>query len=417
MTSDITISVNNLSKIYKLYNSPVDRVKESLHPLRRECHHKFYALNDVSFEVRKGDAIGIIGKNGSGKSTLLKILTGIITPSSGYVTVRGKVSALLELGAGFNPELTGIENIYFNGLLMGISRDEMDLRLDEIIKFADIGEFIGQQVKIYSSGMFVRLAFAVGISVCPDILIVDEALSVGDVQFQQKCIAKIEDFRGAGGTLVFVSHDMNAVRLLCNKVIYMESGEIYELGDPINVIDIYQARMFQEHFNNQSALILNKGAGNKNPLELNTGEIKLLSTKLYNETGKETNYIVSETDMEIEFSVHSYKCFGDPHYGFHIRDKYGVSVFETNSYCMGMRLKPLHGNQDVVISIRLNCNLPPADYTLSFGFGNKGFGRGMFEEGICLIHNVITFTVVGNDKSIVYSGHTNLRPKMECRYS
>jgi len=187
MSNDIAIKAENLTKTYRLYDSNLDRLKESLHPLRRKYHHEFNALHDFNFEVKKGETVGIIGKNGSGKSTLLKIITGVLTPTSGSVTVNGRISALLELGAGFNPELTGIENVYFNGTLMGYSKEEMHAKLDDILGFADIGEFVRQPVKSYSSGMFVRLAFAVAINIDPDILIVDEALAVGDIFFQQKC--------------------------------------------------------------------------------------------------------------------------------------------------------------------------------------------------------------------------------------
>lgn len=417
ISDDVAIKVENLTKIYKLYNSPADRLKEALSPIRRKYHHDFHALHDVSLEVQKGDSLGIIGKNGSGKSTLLKTITGVLTPSFGKMIVNGKVSALLELGAGFNPELTGIENIYFNGILTGYSRDEMDARLEDIIAFADIGEFIHQPVKIYSSGMFVRLAFAVGISVSPDIMIIDEALSVGDVRFQQKCMGRIQEFKDAGGTLIFVSHDMNAIRQLCGTVVLMDSGSVKEMGDPVKVVDIYQAMLFQEHYTDQPELQLNVNSGiGRDAIEINTGEAVLLSTKLYNDRGEETNYVVSECDMKIEFTLKVFRDMDDPHYGFHIRNKYGISVFDTNSYCMGLKTEYLKANQVVVINITLNCNIPAADYTLSFGFGNKGYARGLFYEGICWNHNLLTFTVLENKDSIVYSGHTNLKPCMEFSY-
>ena len=181
--SDTAISVKNLNKIYKLYKDSRDRLKEAFHPFRKKYHHEFYALNDVSFQVQQGETVGIMGKNGSGKSTLLKIIAGVLSQSSGYVHVTGRISALLELGAGFNPELTGFENAYFNGSILGFSKEEMDNRIDDIISFADIGEFIYQPVKTYSSGMFIRLAFSVATQVEPDILIIDEALAVGDSFF------------------------------------------------------------------------------------------------------------------------------------------------------------------------------------------------------------------------------------------
>lgn len=229
---DIAIRVQNLSKAYKLYNNPVDRMKESLHPLRKKYHYDFYALNDVSFEVKKGDSVGLIGVNGSGKSTLLKILTGVLTPSSGEVYKNGKISALLELGAGFNPEFTGLENVYFQGAIMGYTRAEMDEKVDDILSFADIGEFIYQPVKTYSSGMFVRLAFATAVAVDPDILIIDEALSVGDVRFQLKCMKKMNSFQEDGKTIILVTHATDTLKSFANIGILLDKGCLQYFGDP-----------------------------------------------------------------------------------------------------------------------------------------------------------------------------------------
>jgi len=237
--NDIAIKVQNLSKVYHLYDNPQDRLKEALHPFKKKYHHDFHALDDISFEVKKGETVGIIGKNGAGKSTLLKIITGVLTPSSGTVEVNGKVASLLELGTGFNPEMTGLENIYLNGTLMGFTKEEMDQKVDTITEFANIGEFIHQPVKMYSSGMFARLAFSVAINVDADILIVDEALSVGDMLFQAKCIAKMTSLMEAGMTILFVSHDIHAVRSLCTKGIYLEHGKTVMIGDAGEVVDRY----------------------------------------------------------------------------------------------------------------------------------------------------------------------------------
>jgi len=239
MNNDIAIKVENLTKVYQLYNKPQDRLKEALHPFRKSYHHDFYALNDVSFEVKRGETVGIIGKNGAGKSTLLKIITGVLTPSSGNVEVKGKIASLLELGAGFNPEMTGFENIYFNGTLMGFSKEEMDDKVENILEFANIGEFIYQPVKMYSSGMFARLAFSVAINVDADILIVDEALSVGDMLFQAKCIAKMTTLMEEGTTILFVSHDIHAVRALCNQGVYLEKGNVTFAGNAGDAVDLY----------------------------------------------------------------------------------------------------------------------------------------------------------------------------------
>lgn len=243
MPNNTAVKVTHLTKIYKLYDKPIDRLKESLHPLKKKYHKDFYALNDVSFEIKKGETVGIIGKNGAGKSTLLKIITGVLTPSSGHVHVNGRISSLLELGAGFNPEYTGVENIYLQGTLMGYSHSEMESKIDEILVFADIGDFVYQPVKSYSSGMFARLAFAVAINVEPDILIVDEALSVGDSAFQRKCFARMEYIRTKGTTIVFVSHSEGQIVELCNRAIFIHGGQVVLDGEPKRVTGLYSKMM------------------------------------------------------------------------------------------------------------------------------------------------------------------------------
>lgn len=243
--NSFVIRADHLSKVYKLYDRSIDRLKESLHPFRRIYHHDFHALKDVSFEIKKGETFGIIGKNGSGKSTLLKIIAGVLTPSSGALEVRGKVSALLELGIGFNPDMTGRENIYFGGTIMGYSRDEMDAKVDDILSFADIGDFIHQPMKTYSSGMFVRLAFAVATKVDPEILVIDEALSVGDMFFQSKCTLLMKRMIDSGVTLLYVSHDTSSVTNLCKRAIYLENGIVKAIGDALSVTDQYLKDMRQ----------------------------------------------------------------------------------------------------------------------------------------------------------------------------
>jgi len=239
----IAIQSNNLTKIYKLYEKPIDRLKESLNPFKKKYYKEFYALKNVTFDVKKGETVGIIGKNGAGKSTLLKIITGVLTPTSGCVNVNGKIASLLELGAGFNPEMTGLENVYLQGTIMGFTKEEIDKKIDEILSFADIGEFIYQPVKMYSSGMFARLAFATAINVEPEILIVDEALSVGDVRFQNKCFRKMNELKERGLTILFVSHDTGAINNFCNRVIWLDKGEIKMIGEPKDIIKHYIAFM------------------------------------------------------------------------------------------------------------------------------------------------------------------------------
>jgi len=238
--NDIVIKIQNVSKKYKLYDRHIDRLKESLNLLKKKYHHEFQALKNINLEIKKGETVGILGPNGAGKSTLLKIITGVLTQTHGIVSVTGKIASLLELGAGFNPEMTGMENIYLNGTIMGFSTKEMDEKLDEIIEFADIGEFIGQPVKLYSSGMFARLAFSVSVNVEPRVLIVDEVLSVGDSRFQRKCFARMEHMRDQGITIIFVSHAEGLINEICTRAVLMKQGEIVIDGSPKNVTSLYK---------------------------------------------------------------------------------------------------------------------------------------------------------------------------------
>jgi ABC-type polysaccharide/polyol phosphate transport system ATPase subunit len=240
----VAISVKSLSKKYRLFNSPEERFKESLHPFKKKYHKEFWALKDISIDVKKGSTVGIIGRNGSGKSTLLQTICGVLRATSGEVTVNGRISALLELGAGFNPELTGRQNAVLNGIVQGFSKEEMNAKIPRIEEFADIGEFFDQPVKIYSSGMFVRLAFASAINVDPDILIVDEALAVGDAKFQHKCYNKFLEFQGNGKTILFVTHSTEAVVRHCDTAILLDHGRVIDMGDPKTITNYYMDLLF-----------------------------------------------------------------------------------------------------------------------------------------------------------------------------
>jgi ABC-type polysaccharide/polyol phosphate transport system ATPase subunit len=355
------IKVENLTKIYKLYDRPQDRLKESLHPFRKQYHRDFYALRDVSFEVQKGETVGIIGKNGSGKSTLLKIITGLLTPSSGNVEVNGKVSSLLELGAGFNPEFTGMENIYLNGTIMGYSKEEMDNRLDDILLFADIGEFVYQQVKTYSSGMFVRLAFAVAINVDPDILIIDEALAVGDIRFQQKCYRKIREFCQKGKTIFFCTHDMGAVLNLCSRCIWFNDGEIKEIGLPEEIVKKYTAYMYYD----QEVKVETKK--NSNDIK---DEDKVENKMLWKDISKhsffgeggaqltQVCFIDQKLDQEITslkggekvilgIRITTLSDICNTIIGFNIKNSYGVNAYGTNTFVERYIIQTLRP-QDIV---------------------------------------------------------------------
>ena len=232
MNDDMVISVKNLVKTYSLYNSHADRVKETFHPFRKKYHHPFNAINDISFELRRGETVGIIGRNGSGKSTLLQIISGIIQPTSGTVTVNGRISTLLELGAGFNPDFTGRQNVFINGAIIGMKNKEIEARFDNITAFAGIGEFIDQPVKTYSTGMYIRLAFAVQVCLDSEILIIDEILSVGDIFFQQKCHERMEEMQSRGTSIIIVSHDMSAIQKYTTQTMLIDQGRCLFLGNP-----------------------------------------------------------------------------------------------------------------------------------------------------------------------------------------
>ncbi len=249
--SDIAISLKNISKYYKLYNSPQDRLKEALSFSDKKYHKKFYATKNLNLEVKKGEILGIVGKNGSGKSTLLKLITGVLTPDKGSIKVNGKISALLELGSGFNPEFTGLQNIFFYGTILGFSKEEMDEKLDDIIAFADIGDFLNQPLKTYSSGMKSRLGFAVAVHIDPEILILDEVLSVGDILFRRKCYAKMEEFFQGGKTILYVSHDANSVKELCSRAIFLETGNILLDSDAKTVSTYYEKYLFSKDENQE----------------------------------------------------------------------------------------------------------------------------------------------------------------------
>ena len=243
---NIKIQVKNVSKKFKMYNSSKDKLVEAFDPLKRVRHTEFAALTDISFDVEEGEIIGIVGRNGSGKSTLLKIITGILNPTTGEVKVSGRISSLLELGTGFNMEYTGIDNIYFYGTLMGLKKSEIDSRLNDIIEFAEIGDYIGQVVKTYSSGMFARLAFSCAINVDPDILIVDEILSVGDMRFQAKCFNKFKEFKKRGVTILYVGHDVGMMRTFCDRCIWLNNGQMVADGEPVFITSKYTEFMYAD---------------------------------------------------------------------------------------------------------------------------------------------------------------------------
>lgn len=428
--SDNAIKVSNLTKIYKLYDRPALRLKEALSISKKKYHKDFEALNDVSFEIEKGEMLGIIGKNGAGKSTILKIITGVLTPTSGTVEIDGKISALLELGAGFNPEYTGIENVYLNGTMIGFTKEEMDLKIDDIIEFADIGDFINQPVKTYSSGMFARLAFAVAINVEPDILIVDEALSVGDVFFQAKCYKKLEDLKNSGKTILFVTHDMGSVMKYCNRAIIFNSGSIVAQGNPAEMIDIYKKILVGQFDGNQQDV--NDLIEKETPTELIDGVTKkgkqnvkgikpgsrwqdymlvnpnsqiygdkraeIIDFGICDETGEITNTIYKFKDFSVKFKIHFNETIENPIFAFSIKDIKGTELTGTNTIIEKTDTGIIQQGEEVEIEFRQNMILQGGQYLLLLGC--TGFEKDNLVVynrlyDICCINVISDKTTVG----------------------
>jgi len=376
--SNIAIKVENLSKVYKLYDKPVDRLKEAINPFRKKYHRDFYALKDINFEVARGETIGIIGKNGSGKSTLLKILTGVLTPTEGKVYTSGKVSALLELGTGFNPELTGMENVYFSGALMGYTKEEINKKIDDIVSFADIGEFINQPVKTYSSGMFVRLAFAVAISVDPEILVVDEALAVGDIRFQQKCFRKIKEFKEKRKTIVFVSHDPATVINYCTKALWLKEGQIQGIGEPTDIIRKYTTYMtFGIETNNGEANIIEKMTkddsekiqfeSTKKCSSFGEGGAEIQGTALYSsETGEKIKMFKGGEHVIFYIKIKINKDITKPLIGFFLNDKYGNKILGLSNHILNIKLGNFTKGKTIIAKFKFDFPLlKNGDYSFS----------------------------------------------------
>lgn len=379
---DSVIEIKNISKIYNLYNKPSDRLKEALFS-RKSRHTEFAALNDVSFNVNKGEILGIIGKNGSGKSTILKIITSVLTPTSGECIVKGKIAALLELGAGFNMEYTGIENIYLNGQMIGFSKDEMDKKLQDIIDFADIGEHIYQPVKTYSSGMFARLAFSVAISVDPDILIVDEALSVGDVFFQNKCYRRFEEFRERGKTILFVTHDMGSVIRYCNRCVLLNAGKKVAEGKPQEMVDLYKRIMVGQWNENeesseevssiQSSNVKNdqlwKDQISTNPdIEVyGDGRADIIDFGIFSDTGDIGNNVYKGDYYSIKMRVRINEDNLNPIFAFKLRDIKGTELTGTNTMLEDIDTSQCKKGDIVTITFRQKQYLQPGQYLVSLG--------------------------------------------------
>ena len=422
--SEYAIQVKDVSKMYKLYDRNRDRLLDAFGLSKTPRYHEHYALHNLNFSVKKGETVGIIGTNGAGKSTILKIITGVLNPTDGQVEINGRISALLELGAGFNMEYTGIENIYLNGTMIGFSREEIDKKLDDILKFADIGDFVYQPVKTYSSGMFVRLAFAVAINIEPEILIVDEALSVGDVFFQAKCYKKFEDFKKMGKTILFVSHDLGSIAKYCDRVVLLNKGTKIAEGNPKQMIGMYKKLLVNqlnldettqemvmeeesEHsLDNEPMFTLgkdketlwrNKYEINPNVDEYGNGKAHIIDFAVRDEDGEITNSINKGTKFSIISEVKFEQEIQNPIFTYTFKNIQGTAITGTNTMYEKKDLDMVYAGDVYTCTFTQDMNLQGGEYLLSISC--TGYRDGEFVV-YHRLYDVINITVVSEKNTV-----------------
>lgn len=412
---EIAISLKNVSKCYKRYARPVDRLKEILLPGKSRAE-AFWAIRDIDLDISKGETVGIVGQNGAGKSTLLQVITQTLTPTTGSLKVNGRISALLELGSGFNPEFTGRQNVFFNGRILGLTQAEIEERFDRITGFADIGDFIDQPVKTYSSGMFIRLAFAVAVNTDPDILIVDEALAVGDVFFQQKCFTRLRELQESGVTLLFVSHDSGAVCKLCDRAILIEHGKVVLDATPRQVVDLYEAKLLKRKDQTPNSIAItmpdSKGKSDQTAV-MSSGSVKPQFVQLLDEHDRIIHTVLSDAEIKLAIGLEFLEFAEDPHVGFKIRGRTGEVVFESNTWCMRQAIGKVEAGTSIEVRFLFNVPLPPGEYTITLGVADGGIGQYEFKRSLLMLHDTMTLKVLQNPESINWSGMVNLSPQFE----
>lgn len=423
--SEIAIKVENLSKMYKLYDKPKDRLVESLGLSKKKKYQEHYALHNVDMEIKKGETVGIIGTNGSGKSTILKIITGVLNPTEGNVTIDGRISALLELGAGFNMEYTGIENVYLNGTMIGFSKEEIDAKLDDILSFADIGDFVYQPVKTYSSGMFVRLAFAVAINIEPEILIVDEALSVGDVFFQNKCYKKFEEFKEQGKTILFVSHDLSSISKYCDRVVLLNKGVKMAEGSPKEMVDMYKKVLVNQldsemEGTNSEKPNETKEEGvledwkhyytiNPNIEEYGSGKAEIIDFAIITQDGTYSNVIEKGTRFTIKSKVLFHEDIQNPIFTYTFKDIHGTAITGTNTMYEKVDIGTAKAGEIYVATFVQDMFLQGGEYLLSISC--TGYNEGDFTV-YHRMYDLCSVTVV-SDKNTVGFYDMNSKTSIE----
>lgn len=410
LMSDIAIKVDKVSKVYRLYSRQRDRLKDALNLTKKKCYREHFALDQLDFEIKKGETVGIIGTNGSGKSTILKIITGVLNPTGGEVTVDGRISALLELGAGFNMEYTGIENVYLNGTMIGFTKEEIDERLQDILDFADIGDFVNQPVKTYSSGMFVRLAFAVAINIDPEILIVDEALSVGDVFFQSKCYHKFEEFKKMGKTILFVSHDLSSITKYCDRAILLNKGHKLFEGTPKEAVDMYKRVLVNQVDDEENGKSVWERGEDKalwrstlpiNPevLEYGSKKAEIIDFAFLDDKGRVTNVIEKGSEMTVKMKVLFHEDVAEPIFAFSFKNLLGIELCGTNTLFEKIEITPKKAGDVQIVSFKQKMDLQGAEYLLSLGC--TGYPHGEFTV-YHRLYDVCNLTVVSTKNTVGY---------------
>ncbi len=394
----VAIEVKNVVKVYKLYEKLRDRMYDAL-GLKKKNYKLYYALNGVDMTVHQGETVGIIGTNGSGKSTLLKIITGVLNPTSGEVNVNGRISALLELGAGFNMEYNGIENVYLNGTMMGFSEKEIEAKLPEILEFADIGDYVYQPVKTYSSGMFVRLAFAVAINIEPEILIVDEALSVGDVFFQAKCYHKFEEFKKMGKTIIFVSHDLGSISKYCDRVFLLNKGNLLGEGSPKEMIDAFKRVLVGQYEESGEETETKKEMFNPQAQEYGTRQAVIEECYVTDENGVRCTAVLKGTEFTIHMKVKIDDYIPAPIFAVSFKDIRGTEISGTNTMAEKAFLDSVRPGQVKEITFTQKMSLQGGEYLLSFGV--TGYNGNNFEV-YHRLYDVINITVVSDKNTVGY---------------
>lgn len=390
------IDVKNLWKIFRLYHNPKDRLKEII--LRKRYSRDFSALKDVSFTVQQGETLGIIGENGAGKSTLLKILAGILLPTKGAFTIDGSITGLLELGTGFNQELTGLKNIYMNGLLLGMPREEIDRKLNLIIGFTELEDFIHDPIKTYSSGMLMRLAFSISIHAEPRAFVVDEALSVGDAYFQQKCMKKIRDFRENGGSIVFVSHDLNAVKVLCDRALLLSHGEIVDEGIPEKVINAYNMLLARKSRGKEIKI-----QRSEDKTSYGNFKAKIIGIDFRNELDTESKVFMSGEKASVLVRLKANDDIDKVVVGILIRDRFGQDIFGTNTHHLQKVISMMNG-EVLSFEFTFHLNIGAGKYTLTAAVHRD---QTHVEESYHWCDNMLSFEVAGT-KGYLFSGLSKL---------